>query len=302
MIPFRGWNRALPWLGAVAGFCVAVVLSRTIPMAAKPGQLPGIAATLGFDPHGYFWRLVVLVACPILGGFLAAWITRAPEADPETEAVAAPNYLPRTAAILLACGATALWAVSALANRPAANLFEDGHSLLPASEYLRGELPYRDVVPGHGLISDGLLQAFGLKVFGGDYRGYHRTELLASALFWPSLCVLAFVATVSAAAAFGTLLLTFLSYATAGFSTSHSFVLDPRARCCGVSARQRSAVARLRRARSDCPSRGRRVCRVLRGSGARRAVGGARKEAPAAGTIRRRRRRLYGGGRADPRG
>jgi hypothetical protein len=38
---------------------------------------------------------------------------------------------------------------------PRVNLFEDGHSLMPASEMLRGELPYRDIVPGHGLVSDG---------------------------------------------------------------------------------------------------------------------------------------------------
>jgi len=36
-----------------------------------------------------------------------------------------------------------------------ANYFEDGHSLLPASEYLRGERAYRDILPAHGLIEDG---------------------------------------------------------------------------------------------------------------------------------------------------
>ncbi len=37
------------------------------------------------------------------------------------------------------------------------NYFEDGHSLLPASEYLRGERAYRDILPAHGLIEDGFL-------------------------------------------------------------------------------------------------------------------------------------------------
>lgn len=41
-------------------------------------------------------------------------------------------------------------------GKPRANFFEDGHSLLPASEYLRGERAYRDILPGHGLIEDGL--------------------------------------------------------------------------------------------------------------------------------------------------
>src|SRR5262245_7239085 len=217
MTSLRGSNRAAPWLGAAAGFFAGVVLSRTIPMTAKPGQLPGIASTIGFDPHGYFWRLVVLVACAIAGGFLATWIAGLKDSDSQASGTAARAPLSMTAAILLACGVAALWGISALAHPPTANLFEDGHSLLPASEYLRGELPYRDVVPGHGLVSDGLLQAAGLKAFGDDYRGFHRTEILAAALFWPSLCVLAFVATGSAAAAFGSLLLTFLSYSEPGF-------------------------------------------------------------------------------------
>jgi hypothetical protein len=217
MIWRRGWNRAAPWLGAVAGFCAGVMLSRTISMAARPGQLPGIAATLGFDPHGYFWRLVVLVACPIAGGFLAAWIARADEAGWDAEVVTAPAPLSRTAAILLGCTVAALFAAARISSPAAVNLYEDGHGLLPASEYLRGELPYRGIVPGHGLISDGLLQATGLRIFGDDYRGYNRTETLAAALFWPSLCVLAFVATGSAAAAFGSLLLTFLAYSQPGY-------------------------------------------------------------------------------------
>lgn len=41
-------------------------------------------------------------------------------------------------------------------GKPRANFFEDGHALLPASEYLRGERPYRDILPAHGLIEDGL--------------------------------------------------------------------------------------------------------------------------------------------------
>jgi hypothetical protein len=39
---------------------------------------------------------------------------------------------------------------------PRVNLFEDGHSFMPASEMLHGKVPYRDLVPGHGLIADGL--------------------------------------------------------------------------------------------------------------------------------------------------
>ncbi|MGA7617455.1 MAG: hypothetical protein WBX15_20005 [Thermoanaerobaculia bacterium] len=48
-------------------------------------------------------------------------------------------------------------------QRPRVDVFEDGHSLLPASEMVAGELPYRDVVPAHGLISDGLLDAVSIR-------------------------------------------------------------------------------------------------------------------------------------------
>jgi hypothetical protein len=47
--------------------------------------------------------------------------------------------------------------LSTAEGRSRINFFEDGHSLLPASEYLRGERAYRDILPGHGLIEDGLL-------------------------------------------------------------------------------------------------------------------------------------------------
>jgi hypothetical protein len=46
------------------------------------------------------------------------------------------------------------------------NFFEDGHQLLPASEMLRGERLYRDVVPGHGMIADGGLDWLAMRLWG----------------------------------------------------------------------------------------------------------------------------------------
>jgi hypothetical protein len=45
-------------------------------------------------------------------------------------------------------------------------MFEDGHQLAPASEMLRGERMYRDVVPAHGMISDGGLDWLVMRLFG----------------------------------------------------------------------------------------------------------------------------------------
>jgi GNAT superfamily N-acetyltransferase len=52
-----------------------------------------------------------------------------------------------------------LSAISLLAAEglPHADLFEDSHNLLAASQMLHGEKPYRDIIPSHGLIHDGLL-------------------------------------------------------------------------------------------------------------------------------------------------
>ncbi len=53
-------------------------------------------------------------------------------------------------------------------GRPLLNLFEDGHSLTPANEMRRGEQPYRDIVPVHGLIADGLVDFTAISFGAGD--------------------------------------------------------------------------------------------------------------------------------------
>jgi hypothetical protein len=48
----------------------------------------------------------------------------------------------------------------------AANFFEDGHNVPVAYEMLRGEKPYADIIPTHGLITDGVLDFVAMKFFG----------------------------------------------------------------------------------------------------------------------------------------
>jgi hypothetical protein len=115
-------------------------------------------------------------------------------------------------AILLPGSVTALGAAACMRTPRAADVFEDGHALLPASEYFRGERPYRDIVPGHGLISDGGLAAAQLKIFGDDYRGVYRGEKAAGVLFWPAFYALGVAATGSPAAGFAGMLLSFLFF------------------------------------------------------------------------------------------
>ncbi|HUJ15888.1 MAG TPA: hypothetical protein VL284_19020 [Thermoanaerobaculia bacterium] len=46
------------------------------------------------------------------------------------------------------------------------DLFHRGESLGPASDYLRGKVPYRDVFVLHGLLDDGMLDAWLMRLFG----------------------------------------------------------------------------------------------------------------------------------------
>ncbi len=112
--------------------------------------------------------------------------------------------------VLLPGSVTALAAASLFRAPGVADVFEDGHGLLPASEYLRGELPYRDIVPGHGLVTDGLFQAMQLRLFGDDYRGLKRGTKLFGSLFLPAFYALGFAATGSPAVGFAGLVFSFL--------------------------------------------------------------------------------------------
>ena len=112
--------------------------------------------------------------------------------------------------VLLPGSVTGLVGAAILRAPTVGDVFEDGHALLPASEYLRGERPYRDIVPGHGLLSDGLLQAAQLELFGDDYRGLKRGTKILGAFFLPAAYALGWAASGSPAVGFAGLLLTLL--------------------------------------------------------------------------------------------
>ncbi len=83
-------------------------------------------------------------------------------------------------------------------STPHVDFFEDEHPLVPASEMLRGELPYRDVVPVHGLLSDGGLD-LAMMSTGDDTIGELLTTRRAvSALNLVAMYAVGFAATGSA--------------------------------------------------------------------------------------------------------
>ena len=56
--------------------------------------------------------------------------------------------------------------ISTAEGKPRVNFFEDSHFMLPASEILRGERLYRDVLPAHGMFEDGLFDYLAMKTRG----------------------------------------------------------------------------------------------------------------------------------------
>ncbi|MDQ3280697.1 MAG: hypothetical protein M3Q69_04720, partial [Acidobacteriota bacterium] len=113
--------------------------------------------------------------------------------------------------LALYCYSNAL-SVTTAEGKPRANYFEDGHALLPASEYLRGELPYRDILPAHGLVEDGLFDYVIFRLTGRDNIGTRaKAREVAGTLVAPALYLLAMGMTGSAEAGFLTVLLSFMT-------------------------------------------------------------------------------------------
>jgi xanthosine utilization system XapX-like protein len=96
-------------------------------------------------------------------------------------------------------------------GRPRVNFFEDGHALLPASEYLRGELPYRDILPAHGLFEDGYFDYLVMRAGDVSIGARAKARDVVGNLACVAMYFLALAATGSAEGAFFAVLLSFLT-------------------------------------------------------------------------------------------
>jgi hypothetical protein len=96
-------------------------------------------------------------------------------------------------------------------GRPRVNFFEDGHALLPASEYLRGELPYRDILPAHGLFEDGYFDYLVMRAGNVSIGTRAKARDVVGNLACVAMYFLALAATGSAEGAFFAVLLSFLT-------------------------------------------------------------------------------------------
>jgi hypothetical protein len=80
------------------------------------------------------------------------------------------------------------------------DFFEDGHELLPAAEMLHGRRPYADVVPTHGLVSDGGLDLLVMKTGHASTGDLLRVRRVARCVVFPAIYAVALAATGAAEA------------------------------------------------------------------------------------------------------
>ncbi len=206
LVPLGVWPPGL--LAAAAGLSLLLAVALGKGSAAEGAAYLGAASPillLGFLGTTTGMRALAGAAAGLaLPVFARAAASRRPQVARWMRAL--------TLAVLLPGSVTAMTAAAVMRAPRVVSVFEDGHSLLPASEYLRGELPYRDIVPGHGLWSDGLLAVVQLRVFGDDVAGLKRGEKVTGALFWPGFYAVGYAATGSPAFALGGLLFSFFAF------------------------------------------------------------------------------------------
>jgi len=89
------------------------------------------------------------------------------------------------------------------------NFFEDGHDVPVAAEIARGERPYTDIIPTHGLISDGVVYYAAAKIGLGSLHDLLNTRLVLGFLTGVAMYCLALAVTGSANMALLAAFLTF---------------------------------------------------------------------------------------------
>jgi len=67
------------------------------------------------------------------------------------------------------------------------DLFHRGEALGPASDYLRGKVPFRDTLPLHGMLDDGVLDAWLMQLFGRSLNVTVMSSVIIGALLPVSL-------------------------------------------------------------------------------------------------------------------
>lgn len=96
-------------------------------------------------------------------------------------------------------------------GKPRVHFFEDGHALMPASEYLRGERPWKDILPAHGLLEDGGFDVMAMRIGGIDVGTAEKSRYVIGSLVTVALYFIGLAATGSPEGAFLAVMLSLLT-------------------------------------------------------------------------------------------
>jgi hypothetical protein len=136
--------------GALAIIRPRRILEPALDFAIAPLALLAQIQLLGYHQRHFGWLpLLVVLGTPLV---LRLAINDGPETRRRLLTIVACVVYP-----IVSYTVPMVATLSSAEGRPRVNFFEDGQGLLPASELLRGELPYRDIIPPHGLVNDSLL-------------------------------------------------------------------------------------------------------------------------------------------------
>ena len=189
-----------PWPVAVAVPLAATVIVaiRVAVVSLKPRVDPAYAfamapAALVLDVHAWFPDAFefVAIAVVIVSPFVLAPTLRRPPR----------RVITRVVYPLFALSLMASVSLLSAERAPRLDLFEDGHWLMPANEMLHGAKPFQDIVPGHGLINDGLLDYFVMRLGANNAGQVLFVRQSLAVLLAPALFAIALALTGSAEAA-----------------------------------------------------------------------------------------------------
>jgi hypothetical protein len=76
--------------------------------------------------------------------------------------------------------------IQAAEGKPRADFFETAHTILPGAEMLNHKKPYQDIIPTHGLLSDGLVPYLTLRAGPADIGHALKTRLVIESLNKPA--------------------------------------------------------------------------------------------------------------------
>ncbi len=195
------------WWGAVMGLSIlftrrehaANPLPERIAGGAFPLTLLPLAALLPIVPAASFAAAVALS----IAGLAVFTLSRASApSDLVIERLTAWFAVP---AMLFVVG------YAAAAHSTAwIDLFHHGETLGPASDYLRGKLPYSGVFPLHGLLQNGFLDAWLMEIFGRSIDVATMRTTILQALMIPLIWVVSWVSFRSWVASAGAVLGAFI--------------------------------------------------------------------------------------------